>query len=79
MAFTKEIIDFAKLSNTDVKTKLNEFNILLTTDEARKIQNDMLGRAPSMAELILFSIQGLDLKIRSTRKMFSNEWGLVAL
>ena len=58
MAFTKEIIDFAKLSNTDVKTKLNEFNILLTTDEARKIQNDMLGRAPSLAELILFSIQG---------------------
>ena len=47
MAFTKEIIDFAKLSNTEVKTKLNEFNIPLTTDEAHKIQNDMLGRAPS--------------------------------
>jgi len=58
MAFTKEIIDFAGLSDTDIKAKLVELNIPLTTDEALQIQNDMLGRAPSLAELILFSIQG---------------------
>ena len=58
MAFTKETIDFAGLSDSDIKAKLAELNIPLTTDEVRKIQNDMLGRAPSLAELILFSIQG---------------------
>ena len=58
MAFTKEIIDFSGLSDTDVKAKLNELNIPLTVEETLKIQNDMLGRAPSLAELILFSIQG---------------------
>jgi len=58
MAFTKEIVDFAGLSNDSIKTKLAELNIPLTTEEALKIQNDMLGRAPSLAELILFSIQG---------------------
>ena len=58
MAFTTETIDFAGLSDSDIKAKLVELNIPLTTEEALKIQNDMLGRAPSLAELILFSIQG---------------------
>ena len=58
MAFTKEIVDLAGLSEDAIKTKLVELNIPLTTEEALKIQNDMLGRAPSLAELILFSIQG---------------------
>jgi len=58
VAFTKEIIDFTGLSDSDIKAKLVELNIPLTIEEALKIQNDMLGRAPSLAELILFSIQG---------------------
>lgn len=58
MAFTKEIIDFAGLSDSEIKSKLIELNIPLTPHEALKIQNDMLERAPSLAELILFSIQG---------------------
>jgi len=58
VAFTKEIIDFAGLSDSEIKSKLIELNIPLTPDEALKIQNDMLERAPSLAELILFSIQG---------------------
>ena len=58
MAFTKEIVDFTGLSDSDIKAKLVELNIPLTIEEALKIQNDMLGRAPSLAELILFSIQG---------------------
>ena len=57
MPFTKELVDFSGLNDQAIKTKLAEFNIPLTTEEALKIQNDMLGRAPSLAELILFSIQ----------------------
>ena len=58
MAFTKEIVDFAGLSDLNIKKKLAELKIPLTTEEALKIQNEMLGRPPSLAELILFSIQG---------------------
>ena len=58
MAFTKEIVDFNGLDSKSVQKKLSDLNIPLTPDEALKIQNDMLGRAPSLAELILFSIQG---------------------
>jgi len=58
MGFTKEIVDFTDLSEKQVRDKLSEYNIPLTPDEARKIQNEMLGRAPSLAELVLFSIQG---------------------
>ena len=51
------------------KKKLSELNIPLTPDEAIKIQNDMLGRAPSLAELILFSIQGSEhCSYKSSRK-----------
>ena len=58
MSFTKEIVDLSGLSKSDIKKKLNELNIPLTVEEALKVQNEMLGRAPSLAELILFSIQG---------------------
>jgi len=58
MAFTKEIVDFAGLSDLNIKKKLAELKIPLTAEEALKIQNDMLGRPPSLAELVLFSIQG---------------------
>ena len=58
MAFTKETIDFSGFSDSEIKSKLIELNIPLTPDEALKIQNEMLERAPSLAELILFSIQG---------------------
>jgi len=58
MSFTKEIVDFSGLTDQDIKKKLYELNIPLTVKEALKIQNEMLGRAPSLAELILFSIQG---------------------
>jgi len=58
MAFTSEIIDFSELESDAIQTKLAELNIPLTPEEAMKIQNEMLGRAPSLAELVLFSIQG---------------------
>jgi len=58
MAFTKEIVDFSNLDTQGIKKKLAELNIPLTPDEVIKIQNEMLGRAPSLPELVLFSIQG---------------------
>ena len=58
MAFTQEIVDFTGLTDPKIRTKLEKLNIPLTPEETLKIQNDMLGRAPSLAELILFSIQG---------------------
>ena len=58
MAFTQEIVDFTGLTDSKIRTKLEKLNIPLTVEETLKIQNDMLGRAPSLAELILFSIQG---------------------
>jgi len=58
MAFTKEIVDFSNLSRDEIRDRLSELNIPLTIDEALKIQNEMLGRAPSLAELVLFSIEG---------------------
>ena len=36
MAFTKEIIDFSKLTTKEVQKKLTELNIPLTVEEALK-------------------------------------------
>ena len=58
MAFTKEIINFEGLSRKEIKTQLADLNIPLSPNEVIKIQKEMLGRAPSLSELILFSIQG---------------------
>ena len=49
MAFTQEIVDFSGLPDPEISRKLAEFNIPLTSQEALKIQNDMLGRAPSLS------------------------------
>ena len=58
MSFTKEVVDFKNLDTDSIKEKLSQLNIPLTPEEALKIQNEMLERAPSIAELVLFSIQG---------------------
>lgn len=58
MSFTKEVVDFKNLDTNGIKRKLAELNISLTPEEALKIQDEMLDRAPSIAELVLFSIQG---------------------
>ena len=58
MSFTKETIDFTGLDDNQIKGKLYELNIPLTPEEGKKIQHEMLERPPSLAELVLFSIQG---------------------
>ena len=58
MAFTKEIVDFSDLNDREIQEILADLNISLSSEEVKKIQNKMLGRAPSISELVLFSIQG---------------------
>jgi len=69
MAFTQEIVDFSGLDRVEIQAKLNDLNIPLSVEEVLKIQNEMLCRAPSLAELVLFSIQGSEhCSYKSSRK-----------
>ena len=73
MSFTKEVVDFKNLDTNGIKKKLAELNIPLSPEEALKIQNEMLGRAPSLAELVLFSIQGSEhCSYKSSRTHLAN-------
>ena len=58
MSFENETFDFNALSDSEIEFTLQDNSIPLKVEEALKIQNEMLGRAPSLSELILFSIQG---------------------
>ena len=58
MSFENESFDFNALSDSEIELTLKDNSIPLKIEEALKIQNEMLGRAPSLSELILFSIQG---------------------
>ena len=69
MAFTNETIDFANLTGVDIQKKLNEYGIALTVDEILKVQNQFLKRPPSLAECILFAIEGSEhCSYKSSRK-----------
>lgn len=56
--FTTEVIDFAALDENQIKAKLKELRLSLKVDEILKIQNEILKRPPSLAECVLWSIQG---------------------
>ncbi len=58
MNMTSEILDFSNLSHDEIRAKLQEYNIPLTPDEILKVQHEFLGRPPSLAECVLFSIEG---------------------
>ena len=58
MSFTKETVDLNGLSDDQIRQRLMDLNIAITPEEALKIQYEMLGRPPSISELVLFSIQG---------------------
>jgi phosphoribosylformylglycinamidine synthase len=58
LSFENETFDFNALSDSEIELTLQDNSIPLKVEEALKIQNEMLGRAPSISELILFSIQG---------------------
>ena len=50
--------DFSTLTDDEIGTVLSKNNIPLSTEETKRIQNEFLKRPPTLAELILFSIQG---------------------
>ena len=65
----KRNFDFSQLEQYRTFKQLSELNIPLTVEEVLKIQNEMLKRAPSLAELVLFSIQGSEhCSYKSSRK-----------
>ncbi len=53
-----EIFNFAELSRDDIRALLQKYNLVLTVDEVLTIQNTILKRPPTLAELVLWSIQG---------------------
>ena len=50
--------DFSTLTDDEVAAVLSKNNIPLSVEETKKIQKEFLKRPPTLAELILFSIQG---------------------
>ncbi len=58
MTFTSETIDFNTLSQDEIISTLADNGIALKPKEILKIQNEILKRPPSLAECVLWSIQG---------------------
>ena len=58
MSQTDEHLDFSNKSNEEIQQLLKDYNLALTPSEALKIQNEILGRPPTLAECVLWSIQG---------------------
>ncbi len=74
---TQHTIDFSLKSDTETAAVLKEYNIGLTVLEARKLQDKILKRAPTLSELILFGIEGSEhCSYKSSRpylKLFNTE------
>ena len=58
MSQKDEHLDFNNKTNDQILQQLKEYNLALTPEEALKIQNEILGRPPTLAECVLWSIQG---------------------
>ncbi len=54
----QETLDFVDLTHDEIRALLQKYNLVLTADEALTIQQTILKRPPSLAELVLWSIQG---------------------
>lgn len=53
-----DVLDFAELPHDEILQILKKYNLVLTVDEVLTIQNKILKRAPTLSELVLWSIQG---------------------
>lgn len=58
MSTLDETLDFNNKTNDQIQELLQEYNLALTPGEILKIQNEILGRPPTLAECVLWSIQG---------------------
>jgi phosphoribosylformylglycinamidine synthase subunit PurL len=54
----KDVLDFNQLSPAEIKAVLQKYHLVLSVDEALTIQNTILKRPPTLAECVLWSIQG---------------------
>ncbi|MCD6040184.1 MAG: purL [Gammaproteobacteria bacterium] len=64
-----EVFDFTTLTQAEIKALLQKYHLVLTVEEALVIQNTILKRPPSLAELVLWSIQGSEhCSYKSSRK-----------
>lgn len=54
----EDVLDFANLSRAEISTLLQKYHLALSIDDALTIQNTILKRPPSLAECVLWSIQG---------------------
>jgi phosphoribosylformylglycinamidine synthase len=69
LAQEKEVLDFAQLSRTEISALLQQYHLALSVDEALTIQQTLLKRPPTLAECVLWSIQGSEhCSYKSTRK-----------
>lgn len=69
MQSAADTFEFASLSREDLQAILKQYNLALTIDEALTIQNTILKRPPTLAECILWSIQGSEhCSYKSSRK-----------
>ncbi len=69
MLANPEALDFTELSHEAIRSQLAKYNLVLTVDEALTIQNTILKRPPTLAELVLWSIQGSEhCSYKSSRK-----------
>ena len=53
-----DTFDFSNLSDQEITDILSKQNIPLSIKETKTVQSDFLKRPPTLAELVLFSIQG---------------------
>lgn len=64
-----DILDFSSLSRDAIQALLQQYQLNLTVDEALTIQNALLKRPPTLAECVLWSIQGSEhCSYKSSRK-----------
>jgi phosphoribosylformylglycinamidine synthase len=69
MQQTPDILDFSQLSRDEVAQLLKQYHLALSVDEALTIQHGLLGRPPTFAECVLWSIQGSEhCSYKSTRQ-----------
>ncbi len=69
MPLKQQVLDFSNLAHGEIHTLLLKHHLALTVDEALAIQHDILKRPPTLAECVLWSIQGSEhCSYRSTRK-----------
>ena len=65
----KDIFDFTHLTSQEIKDLLQAYQLVLTVEEVLTIQEKILKRPPTLAELVLWSIQGSEhCSYKSSRK-----------